>query len=506
MKNKTLDSYIELLRAGGLLEETNCGRDAHDLSIDYISYSSLDIKPQTLFICKGLNFKEQYLTDALEKGAVAYMAEKRSAAAPSDTPYIIVSDIRRAMSEVSGFFFDHIWNDKLTMVGITGTKGKSTTATFVKSILDHYCCRTEKTETGFLSGIYTYDGRDRVPAKKMTTPETLELHRHLARCVENDCEYFVMETSSQALKYSRTDDLHYRVAAFLNISEDHISDREHPDIEDYFSSKLKLFHQADIACVNLDIDEKYQERVLSEAKECCQDVITFGMTENADFYGSDISSTPNELRFKLRHPGGTEEITVSIGGNYNAGNALAAIAITRALGIPFDDIRAGLANVKVAGRMEVYHLKDKDVDVIVDYAHNKLSYQTLFSSIGSLYPERKVLLVFGAHGNKAYNRRKDLGELANIYADKIVLTEQDPGTESVADICEQIRVHIDDDKPVITIPDRGEAIEAACEMVEDGWVMVIAGNGADGYQKRGLKYVEEPTDGERVCAYIEAHR
>jgi UDP-N-acetylmuramoyl-L-alanyl-D-glutamate--2,6-diaminopimelate ligase len=180
--------------------------------------------------------------------------------------------------------------------------------------------------------------------------------------------------------------------------------------------------------------------------------------------------------------------------------------MTRALEVPFENIKRGLAHVKVAGRMELYHMRNKDVDVIVDYAHNKLSYQTLFDNVRKLYPGRKILLVFGCHGNKAYNRRKDLGELANIYADKIVLTEQDPGTESVTEICRQIQEHIDTDKPVEVITDRGEAIAAACDMAEDGWVMVIAGNGADGYQKRGLTYVELPTDGERVQEYIDRNR
>lgn len=235
-------------------------------------------------------------------------------------------------------------------------------------------------------------------------------------------------------------------------------------------------------------------------------MITFGRTEDADYYGYDVTSTPSHLHFKVKYDQGVEEIVVSIGGFYNASNALAAIAMTRAVGVPFKNIKAGLANVKVAGRMELYQMTNKHVDVIVDYAHNKLSYQTLFDNVKKLYPERKILLVFGCHGNKAYNRRKDLGELANLYADKIVLTEQDPGTEDVNDICDQIKIHIDPQKPVVTILDRGEAIAAACEMVEDNWVMIIAGNGADGYQKRGLQYIELPTDGERVQMYIDAHK
>lgn len=516
IKTKTLKDYIDLLASRGLLLEQTAGEELLHTEIRYISHNSLDVKPGTLFICKGLNFKPAYLADALKEGAVCYMAEQKvslkgeggadGAEKGAEAPFVLVSNMRKAMSAVSAFFFDEIWNEKLTMIGITGTKGKSTTATFVKAIMDDYCKSLGKKEIGFLSGIYTYDGDKKVKAKKMTTPETVQLHQHLARCVENGCEYLVMETSSQALKYDRTAALHYKVAGFLNISEDHISDREHPDIEDYFSSKLMIFGQSQIACVNMEMDEKYLDRVLYEAEQQCGKVITFGRVPGADYYGYDVTSTPSHLEFKVDWEGGTEKIVVSIGGFYNASNALAAIAMTRALGVPFENIKAGLSKVKVAGRMELYQMTNKHVDVIVDYAHNKLSYQTLFENVKTLYPDRKILLVFGCHGNKAYNRRKDLGELANQYADRIVLTEQDPGTEDVNEICNQIKKYIDEDKPVTTILDRGEAIAAACEMVDDNWVMVIAGNGADGYQKRGLTYVELPTDGERVQAYIDAHK
>ena len=511
---KTLNEYIELLAGKGLLlqdpsawAKDGTAEDKKDWRmqpVSYISYNSLDVKPGTLFICKGANFKEEYLQDAVKKGAICCLSEREYP--NTGIPCLLTKSMRRAMSEVSGFFFDEIWNERLIMMGITGTKGKSTTATFVKAIMDDYCRSIGDKEIGFLSGIYTYDGNRKVKAKKMTTPETVELHRHLAACVENGCRYLVMETSSQALKYDRTAALDYKVGAFLNISEDHISDREHPDIEDYFQAKLKIFAQSQIACVNMELDDRYLSRVLYEAERQCGKVITFGRTEGADYYGHNVTSTPSRLEFDVDWEGGTEHIIVSIGGYYNASNALAAIAMTRALGVPFENIRSGLANVKVAGRMELYQMQNKHVDVIVDYAHNKLSYQTLFENVKKLYPDRKILLVFGCHGNKAYNRRKDLGELANLYADRIVLTEQDPGTESVRDICDQIMQHIDPDKPVTVIEDRGEAIRAACEMVDDNWVMVIAGNGADGYQKRGLTYVELPTDGERVQEYIDSHR
>ena len=237
MTKKNLGEFLSLLERQGLLLEADV-LDAGEKQVEHISYNSMDVKEGTLFICKGMNFKEEYLEDAIEKGAVCYMSEKKIRA---DFPYILVSDMRRAMSDTGAFFYDEIWNKKLQMIGITGTKGKSTTATFVKSIMDDYCRSIGEKEIGFVSGIYTYDGRHKVKAKKMTTPETLQLHKILADCAENGCKYLVMETSSQALKYDRTRALRYKVGGFLNISEDHISDREHPDIEDYFASKLKLF-------------------------------------------------------------------------------------------------------------------------------------------------------------------------------------------------------------------------------------------------------------------------
>lgn len=503
MKIKELNTFLSVLEEENLVTKTRIDASIMSHKVKHISYNSMEVEDSTLFICKGLNFKEKYLQDAIKKGAFCYVAEKEI---DSDFPHIIVDDMRKVMSILGSLFYDEIWNEKLEMIGITGTKGKSTTATFVKAIMDNYCISKGEKEIGFISGIYTYDGAEKIKAKKMTTPETLQLHKLLADCAQNGCKYLVMETSSQALKYDRTKALKYKVGGFLNISEDHISDREHPDIEDYFGAKLKIFKQCETACINLEMEPKYLKRVLEAAKKDCEEIITFGRVEGADYYGYDVTSTPSRLEFKVKHKDGVENIVVSIGGFYNASNALAAIAITRALGVPFENIKKGLANVKVAGRMELYHMTNKNVDVIVDYAHNKLSYQTLFENVKKLYPKRKILLVFGSHGNKAYNRRKDLGELANIYADKIVLTEQDPGTESVLDICNQIKEHISPEKPVVTIVDRGEAIDAACQMIEDDWVMVIAGNGADGYQKRGLTYIEVPTDGERVQEYINKNK
>ncbi len=511
---KTLDKYLEMLRAEELLVSDNSSSADFDIEIKGLSYNSKHVTEATLFVCKGLNFREEYLREALEGGAVAYVCEEGSKLALAEpvehdgkqVPRLVINDMRTAMTKLGSMFYDKIWNDKLTLIGITGTKGKSTTATFVKAIMDAHYLKKGEPDIGFLSGIYNYDGGERKSSEKMTTLETLELHDHLARTVDNGLKCLVMETSSQAIKYKRTEDLHYKVCGFLNISEDHISDREHPTFEDYFCTKLGIFKQSDIACINYEMPEEYFARVKEEAEAHCQKVITFGQKEGADYYGYDVVSTPNELSFKLAAEGKVEDIKVSIGGYYNASNALAAIAMTRALGATMDEIKEGLSNAKVAGRMEVYHMVNKDVDVIVDYAHNRVSYETLFENLGKLYPGRKRLLVFGVHGNKAYNRRQDLGEMAQKYADKVVLTEQDIGTDDLHQIWKDIRDFLHEDKVDSEYENRKEAILHACEIVPDGWIMAICGNGADRFQKRGLVCEPEPTDGEIVQSYIDSHR
>lgn len=506
---RKLSEYILMLDNRGLILSENSPLFESDAEVKYISYDSKDVMDGTLFICKGLNFKTEYLTEAIKSGAIACIAEKDSVIAKGEAPsipLIKVSDMRTTMSEIGAMFYENIWNTHLLMVGVTGTKGKSTTVTFVKAIMDEYLKEQGKEPMGFLSGIYNFDGKEKKSSEKMTTLETLELHKHLASTVENGLEYLVMETSSQALKYKRTEALRYAVCGFLNITEDHISDREHPTFEDYFESKLKIFGQSRIACINNEIEPALYERVITEAKKTCEKVFTFGRNVGADYYGYDVESTPSELNFKLRHPKGEGDIKVSIGGCFNASNALAAIAITSSLGVPMDNIKRGLSGVKVEGRMELYRLPDKDVDVIVDYAHNRVSYETLFENIEKLYPGRKKLLVFGVHGNKAYNRRKDLGEMAQKYADKVVLTEQDIGTDDLNKIWEDILDFLESTKVSAKIEKRVDAINYALESVEDGWVMVIAGNGADRFQKRGLVCIPEQRDGEVVQGYIDRHK
>ncbi|MCQ2555448.1 MAG: UDP-N-acetylmuramyl-tripeptide synthetase [Clostridia bacterium] len=498
---KHIREYLEYLKSLDLVSDYSIPVDVLSKDVKKVTYDSRLVEEGTLFICKGKNFKDVYLYDSFDKGAVIYVAER---VIVSDKPYIIVNDMRMAITKISGFFYDYSWNNGLVKIGLTGTKGKSTTAVFTKAIIDCYAKANGEPLCGFNSGIFNFDGDKKISAT-MTTPETLELHATLDGCVKNGLKYHVMESSSQGLKYKRTEDLKYRYCAFLTFGQDHISENEHPTIEDYFESKLKIFSQSDIAVVNNEIEKEYLDRIMKTAEKECKEVHTFGLKEGAEYYGYDIKSTPSDVTFKVKYHGKVEELRVSIGGYYNAINALCAIAITDHIGIPFEYVREALKDVRVPGRMEVLQFRNKKVDAVIDEAHNALGATTLLTSLKELYPDRGIMIVFGAAGNRARNRRKDLGEVANRFADKVILTENDPGFEKAWDIAQEIAENIDKDKIITYIDNRVEAIRYACEIIPDNYVLVAMGMGAAAAQKHGAQFDPIPCDYDLIKEYIETH-
>jgi len=489
-----LRAYCGLLDKLGLLAAPVPDSPELDRTVGLVSCDSKQVVPGTLFLCKGAHFRPEYLADAARRGAFAYVSE--TAYPEAGLPCVAVRDIRRTMAHLAGFYYNDPCRH-LNIIGITGTKGKSTTAYYLKYILDEYLAPSGKT-CGVISSIDTWDGVERFESH-LTTPEPLELQRHFYNALASGMEYVVMEASSQALKYHRTLGVRFAAAAFLNIGADHISPVEHPDFDDYFRSKLKIFTQAGISCVNLDCD--HAQEALHAAQGACETVLTFSrQNPAASVYGSNVRKVGHDVLFQVDAAQLSGQYRLTMPGLFNVDNALAAIALCRGLDIPQDAVREGLARARVPGRMEVYSSEKGDVTAIVDYAHNRMSFETLFRSVKEEYPGRRIVTVFGCPGKKAFDRRRDLGEVSGQHSDLVVLTEEDSGEEDTVSICREIAGHVQ--CPCRIQPNRGEAIRQAVLSCHEPSVILITGKGAETRQKRGLEYIDTPSDVEYAQTFL----
>ena len=497
----TLKEYLALLEKNSLLAAPAAREIDLNTHVALVSYDSREVVPGTLFVCKGAHFKPEFLEMARDKGAIAYVSE--IVYPQVQLPCLLVSDMRRTIAPLADLFYDHP-SGKLKVIGLTGTKGKSSTAYYLKYILDEYMEEKGGKESGIVSSIDTYDGVERFESH-LTTPEPLELQRHFAHGVETGMEYLTMEVSSQALKYHRSLCTDFAATCFLNIGYDHISPIEHPDFEDYFSSKLKIFDQGAVNCVNLDCD--HADRILSAAQAAGKPVFTFSQkNEEADVFASQVRKRGNDILFRVRTRRFFREFRLTMPGLFNVENALGTIAVSLALDVPESAIYVGLMKARVPGRMEVYSNADDTVIAIVDYAHNRMSFETLFRSVQAEYPGRRVVTVFGCPGKKALDRRKDLGEISGKYSNLVILTEEDSGEEDTLDICREIAQYVAAENCEYSIePNRGEAIRQAILGCHEPSVLLITGKGAETRQKRGAQYIDTPSDVDYVHTFLQEY-
>ncbi len=497
MKNFCLKEYIEILREHDNLIDCSKCSDILEKQIKLLSHNSKEIVDSTLFVCKGANFQKKYLEEAIRAGAIAYISEQDY---DVNVPCILVKNIYFALSSLSNLYFNFPARDIKT-VGITGTKGKSTTAYYIKYILDEYMKSLNKPETAIISSIDTIDGVIKEESH-LTTPESYDIFKHLRNAVDSNMENLVMEVSSQALKMGRVNDLILDVGVFLNISEDHISPIEHADLEDYFTSKLKIFSHSKTACVNLDTD--MVDRVIERAVKDSSKVITFSTKDrSADIYAHNIKKEDMDIKFTVKTPDYEEEFMLTMPGLFNVENALAAISVCYCLNIPKQFIYNGLKIARSSGRMELYYTDDKNILALVDYAHNKLSFEKLFESVKQEYKDRKILIVFGCPGKKALLRRRDLGTIAGKNSYKVYLTAEDPGAEPVLDICNDISQYVKKyTNNYEIIEDREEAIKEAIFNAPDNSIILITGKGNETRQKYGTEYVPCLSDVECVKKYF----
>ena len=510
----TIAGLVALLEGLGILVSThNLPEGARDTAVTGAACDSRATRPGNVFFCKGRAFKPSYLASAARAGAVAYLCDPtlldQLANVAPGLPALVVSDMRLAMARVSAAAFGRP-DRALPQAGVTGTKGKSTTSYMLRAILE--AAHGPRT-CGVIGSIETFDGVEEFESIN-TTPEAPDLWRHLANARDARLSAMVMEVSSQALKYERTLGVHLDVAAFLNIGRDHISPLEHPTFEDYFASKLKIFRQCDVAVVNLGT--KHLERVLDAAGQTNDEgrvprlvtvsaagpeAVECGSCDMAfpDVWATDVRASGSGLEFVAHgatDDGGAWEVPVRMGtpGLFNVDNALVAVAMARELLAGLDEralediVAEGLGRVRVPGRMELVDSGRPDLVGIVDYAHNATSMEALLSSLRATYPRGawELTVVFGSTGSKGLDRRTDMGHIAGTYADKIVLTEDDPGDEDPAAICADIAACVEERGDVrhVTVLDRAEAIRHAVLDARPPAVVALVGKGPDRYMER----------------------
>ena len=485
MKTLKVSDYVAALEKCGMLISHSLADGVSEKHIECLTYDTRELTENGLFICKGAHFKNEYLDYALRNGALCYVSEK-----PFDRPNgILVSDIRKAMPILAALFFDNA-PSKLVSIGITGTKGKSTVTYYLRAILDGYMKAKGSPRIGVISSIDTYDGINDYESH-ITTPEAVQFYRHFDNAHRSGITHLVSEISSQALKYDRVSGVNFDVAVFTNIGTDHISPIEHCDFEDYFSSKLKIFDTCKNAVINTDSD--FADRILDAASGKCN-IITYGSRPTDTVYCSNIEKKDDGFHFNVRTPDFEKEMVITMPGIFNVSNALSAIAVCYLLGVPESFISEGLLNARVSGRMQVYTSEDKKIAIIVDYAHNKMSFNALYNTVGIEYPGYSVISVFGCPGSKAHLRRVDLAEEADAHCDYIVITEEDSGEDPFENIARDITQNIKS-CPYSTIEDRGQALrDAVFGYKADKKVILFTGKGEETRLKRGLVYEDCPTD------------
>ena len=459
-----------------------------------LTYDSRAVTPGALFVCKGAAFREEYLASAVARGAAAYLAQVPHACG---VPGLVVRDVRRAMALLACAFFGNP-SHMLPIVGVTGTKGKTTTTFYLDAVLR----ARHAAPSALVGGVVVDDGHTRHPSHN-TTPEAIELQRILAAARDNGCDAVAMEVSSQALKYDRTLGTRFAAGVFTNIGEDHISPIEHPTFEDYFASKLRIFDQSDCAVVNLETD--HAPEVLTAARRCSRLVrYSCGAASEAEVRLLARERVGEGCwRLRVATPRGEIAFPFHALGAFNVSNALAAVAAAEALGVDLGAVSRGLEHVRVPGRMECYDSPDGSVVGIVDYAHNGMSMEALLACAREEFPDREVTVVFGATGERGTHRRAGLGAAAGRLADRVILTEDDPGSVPVTDICAEVGAAVRaQGGSYEVVEDRACAVHEAVAKARRPAVVLLAGKGCETAIQRAEGVVPCKPDAQLFCEEV----
>ena len=470
-----------------------------DMQIKDVVYDSRKVTEGSLFVCieGGTVDGHTFIPDVVKKGAKALIVTKDVSGllpADADVTVVRVKDSRYALAFVSAAYFGHP-AEKLKVIGITGTKGKTTTTYLVKSILEH-----AGHKVGLVGTIEAVIGQEHIPANN-TTPESYVLQEYFAKMVEAGCDTVVMEVSSQGLMLHRTQGFVFDYGIFTNIEPDHIGPLEHKDFADYMHCKGLLFKQCRVGIVNCD-DAHYQDVIRDHT---CK-IETFGFAENADYRAQDLKLISGAgflgIDFKARGKVNLD-IELHAPGRFSVYNALCAIAICNHFGVTADEVKEALLQAHVKGRIELVKVSD-DFTLMIDYAHNAMALESLLTTLREYKPKRLVCL-FGCGGNRSKLRRYEMGAVSGKLADLTVITSDNPRNEEPQAIIDDIKVGISKtDGKYVEIIDRKEAIAYVIRHGQPGDVIVLAGKGHEDYQEiKGKKY---PMDERDIIADVLAGR
>ena len=444
-----------------------------DLSreITGICYDSRAVKPGNLFvaICGYDTDGHKYIPMALEKGAACVLCEK----APAEGEYVLLSDTRRGLALAGANWYGNPAGE-MTMIGITGTNGKTTTTYLVKHILED--CLGAK--VGLVGTIQNMIG-DEVLHTERTTPESLELQALFRHMADAGCTHVVMEVSSHALCLHRVDGVTFDVGVFTNLTQDHLD--FHKTMEEYCRAKAMLFTKSKVGAVN--VDDPWAKEILAHAT--CP-VITYSAKGQAALEATDIRLEPHHVAFTAHYQGTETACTLGIPGAFSVYNALSALSAALALGIAPEKAAASLATARgVKGRAEVVPTPGKDYTVLIDYAHTPDSLENILKTVRE-FARGRVIAVFGCGGDRDPIKRPIMGKIAADLADLVVVTSDNPRTEDPMAIIDQILVGIPKDQtPTTVIENRRQAIRWAMDNAQAGDVIVLAGKGHETYQEIG---------------------
>lgn len=440
-----------------------------------IVYDSRKANADTFFVCL-VGFAtdgHKFAKSAYDNGCRCFMVEHIVDELPEDCAQIVVKDTRAMLAVASSNFFHHPYKE-LKIIGITGTKGKTSSAHIVRALIE-----ASGSKCGIIGTVGAYYDDVRINTVN-TTPESYELQKIFRTMLDHGCKYCVIEVSSTGLMMHRTDCIEFEIGVFTNLSPDHIGPMEHDSFEDYMHWKSVLFERCKKAVVNID-DPAYKNML----ENCKVPVITYGL-EDSDVKAENVELLKSNefigISFNCIENNDKFYVEVPLPGYFNVHNALAAFGVCNALGINVKDIKECLKDIRVNGRAECVYASD-DFDVIIDFAHNGVSMKSMIDTLKS-YPHNRIIALYGSIGDRAQLRRKELGLITGKECDLSILTSDDPGYEDPNEIIKEIGKYVEEaGGKYIGIADRGEAVEYALEQMKKGDILLLAGKGHEQFMK-----------------------